>query len=226
MKTKIFRILIFALLPLGNLWAQVVRSEKPIQTELGSMTVFAFPTYSDNPDFHPFYYLPVNMRVAEKNGMPEFSFITYRKDSLSEIEGGLLHFLLTWGLNSEQESLLDSLFKAQGDSLATLMGSIMVKPESFEISTEKPIAKILKNTLTNAAKVPSFAGGKMALSFRLDGEQAKAIFKAIKSPKTVNDISLKFLFKYDAMGGEKPWEIALKLSDLFSYVGNYPQCVR
>jgi hypothetical protein len=214
------------LLPFASVYGQVVKTANPIQTELEGMEVFVFPTYSDNPDFHPFYYLPVNMRVAEKNGSPEFSLITYRKDSLSEIEGGLLHFLLTWGLSSGQESLLDSLFKAKGDSLATLMGSIMVKPEGFEISTDKPLGQILKNTLTNAAKVPSFAGGKMALSFRLDGDQAKAVYKAIKSPKTVNDISLKFHFKYDTMGGEKPWEISLNLSDLFSYVGNYPQCVR
>ncbi len=225
MKTIKIISLFLVLMPFDSAMSQVVRGISPIIAELGGFKVYAFPTYSDNSDFHPYYYLPVNMRVAEKNAAPEFSFIAYRKDSLSEIEGGLLHFLLTWGLDSEQETLLDSLFKTHSDSLATLMGSLMVKPIEFEITTEKPIAKILKGTMSNVPKVPSFAGGKMAVSFKLNGEQAKMVRKAIKSPQTVSDILLVFHFTYESMAGEKPWDVSLKLSDLFSYVGKFPQCV-
>jgi hypothetical protein len=226
MKTehKIFFLLM--LLAFQHVKAQVIRSSKPLQVSLGGIEIYAFPTYSDNFDFHPYHYLPVNMRVSEKNGAPEFSFLTYKKDVSSEIEGGLLHFLLTWGLSSEQETLLDSVFKKQADSLATMMGSLSVEAEGFEIKGKNSVVQILKNTISSEPKVPNFSGGKAAMSFRLDGMEAKEMLKAIKNPKSVDDVYLVFNFKYKSMRGEIQWAIDLKLSDMFTYIGKFPQCVR
>lgn len=226
MKTISIQLFLLGLLFGYQSFSQVIINEKPYEINVGTNKVFVFATYSDNPDFHPYYYLPTNLHVSYKNGVPEFSFISYKKDENSDIEGGLMHFLLSWGLNSEQDSTLNVLFRQKADSLGTLMGAMNVTAQAFEITTDKPIAKVLRKTLSSTAKVPSYAGGKMAVSFRLDGEETKAIQKAIQNPKSVEDINLEFRFTYNSSVSEKTWKISMKLSDLFTTIKAFPQCIR
>ncbi len=226
MKTNYKHIILLCFLVIAEHgFSQVVKSGQGFEMTLKGQKIIVLPTYSDNPSFHPHYYLPANLHVSEKNGSPEFSFLTYKKDDNSDIEGGIMNFLLTWGLNAEQEeSVQRELFNQ--DSTATLMGALMVESEGFEITTTRPIAQILKKTMSSTGNVPNMSGGKLALSFRFNGEDAKAMSKAIKNPKSVEDIHLVFKFRYKTMNQTDNWNISLSLCDLFSYVITFPQCVR
>ncbi len=218
-------ILLCLLVVTKTSFSQVVKGGQRFEITSKGQKIVVLPTYSDNQSFHPHYYLPTNLHVSEKNKVPEFSFLTYKKDDNSDIEGGIMNFLLTWGLNTEQEESIQNELFTQ-DSTATLMGALMVESEGFEITTTKPIAQILKKTMSSTGNVPNMAGGKLALSFRFIGEDAKTMYKAIKNPKSVEGIDLVFKFRYKTMNQTNNWNISLSLCDLFSYVNTFPQCVR
>lgn len=225
MKTNYTIIIFLCFVITKKTFSQVVTSDNRFEMILKGQKTVVLPTYSDNPSFHPYYYLPANLHVSEKNGSPEFSFLTYKKDDNSDIEGGIMNFLLTWGLNAEQEgSVQNELFNQ--DSTATLMGALMVESVGFEITGTKQISQILKKTMSSTGNVPNTSGGKLALSFKFNGEDAKVISKAIKNPKSVEDIDLVFKFRYKTMNQTDNWNISLNLCDLFSYVITFPQCVR
>ncbi|WP_394993996.1 hypothetical protein [Emticicia sp.] len=225
MKTNYTIIIFLCFVITKKTFSQVVTSDNRFEMTLKRQKIVVLPTYSDNSSFHPYYYLPANLHVSEKNGSPEFSFLTYKKDDNSDIEGGIMNFLLTWGLNAEQEGRVQNELFNQ-DSTATLMGALMVESVGFEITGTKQISQILKKTMSSTGNVPNTSGGKLALSFKFNGEDTKAISKAIKNPKSVEDIDLVFKFRYKTMNQTDNWNISLNLCDLFSYVITFPQCVR
>ncbi len=57
-----------------------------------------------------YYYLPVGLRLSRRpDGVPEFLFMKYTTEaeaSAGGVQGGLLHFLMQWGLTARQETEL------------------------------------------------------------------------------------------------------------------------
>jgi hypothetical protein len=145
------------------------------------------------------YYLPLNLRISEEAGRPEFSFMTYRDDSLTPVKGGILHLLLVWGLDSAQLREAEGLLVRAVDSTAFIGGGILVDhndehPDVQIASNHNELGDILRASLKNAAPVPLMAGSKMALSFMFDAENAVKMDAAFKKIKPLRGIRFKINF--------------------------------
>ena len=52
-----------------------------------------------------YYYLPVELRVAARpDGTPEFLFLKFTTEARDGVSGGLMHFLMEWGLTPDAGS--------------------------------------------------------------------------------------------------------------------------
>jgi hypothetical protein len=121
-----------------------------------------------------YYYLPVNLRIAERDGQPEFSFTAWRADDRGPVEGAVLHVLMTWGLTAAQGLETAALLRSV-DSTAVLAGALPVEAEDpgFTIRTDIEIGAILQRSLRSAGAVPTLPDGKIALAFMLSGPDAE-----------------------------------------------------
>ena len=77
-------ILLCLLVVTKTSFSQVVKGGQRFEITSKGQKIVVLPTYSDNQSFHPHYYLPTNLHVSEKNKVPEFSFLTYKKDDNSD----------------------------------------------------------------------------------------------------------------------------------------------
>lgn len=129
-----------------------------------------------------YYYWPTNFSIATKeDGTEEFSFLTWKEDDKGEVKGGILHMLLTWGLNQKQSTEIEQSI-AKIDSTAILMGAIPVEAGNpvFEINTEHELGQILKRSLKSSGGVPLYPGDKLALSFMFSAEDAQRLLEMLK----------------------------------------------
>ena len=148
---------------------------------------------------HCYYYQPVDFRMSSRpDGTPEGSLVTWKNDSESEIIGGVLHLLITWGLTAEREKATQAFIRSTVDSLGTLMGpsTIMATPETLTIHGDDKLAKILKSSLSNVPLAPVTPGSKTALSFRFNEDVIDDVLYYLKNPgKTTT--SLMALYTYE-----------------------------
>lgn len=197
----IFSLLLMALLPsfASNVYGQTLDGNSKLSFTLSDKTeVTLFANFYDHEDYRAYYYLPVNLRIALRDdSIPEFSFMSFRQAEGEDISGGLLHWLLTWGLTKEQQEEIQEQLYATTDSSAILMGAVAVEAsESFQITSDEPIADILRNSLTSKGNIPLNPGGKLAASFLFSGEDAVKVEEAIKKHKKVAATTVKFKFQY------------------------------
>ncbi len=72
-----------------------------------------------------YYYLPVNLRLSKRpDGTPEFLFLKFTTEKSAAqggISGGLMHFLMEWGLTPQQEAELRAKLKTRK---AELVGAV------------------------------------------------------------------------------------------------------
>lgn len=171
-----------------------------------------------------YYYLPTNLRVSVSNNKPEISLIVYNE---GENAGGILHLLLTWGLNNNQVEEAAKLLKKKLNANASIVGQVMVNEgePSFSITSEKPIARILEKSLHQNSHIPLISGAKFAASFKLNAEDVKEITDAKKDYHKLKDINIQMNFTYQTMGQRgairtaamQNWCIELPATEIFKY---------
>jgi len=137
---------------------------------------------------HEYRYLPANLTIARRRDGPlEFSFLPYRKNEGDELEGGIMHFLLRWGLSENQENELEKALRSDVDSLGTVAGAASVRAwedgSSWQITSRGAIGSILNRAVASAGHVPTVPGSKLAISFRFDGHDAARISDALRSQR-------------------------------------------
>jgi hypothetical protein len=128
---------------------------------------------SNNVDY---YYLPTGLRLARTpDGRPQFLFLKYNTES-GEVQGGVLHFLMEWGLTAEQldeaKRRLKSICKAGAGSrrldlpmLAKPRGPQVGKPGRSRVLGLWPVTgDVPCGTIRGAARVTTDAQGE---SFRV-----------------------------------------------------------
>lgn len=147
-----------------------------------------------------YLHTPFNLRLAERDGEPEFTFLAYREDSTTAIIGGILHFLLTWGPTDAQGRELRSLLRMRTDTSNQLMGSLMLVPDTSEAELEigppdHPLAQLLMRSLNSVAMPPTSPGGKMAASFHFSAEDAQLVAETISSPEDWKEVYLRIHLK-------------------------------
>ena len=162
-----------------------------------------------------YYYLPVNMRLARKeDGTPQFLMLKYTTDdteAVGGVQGGLVHFLMEWGLTPEQERELDQKLKTKVTELAggnplfarittpKVMGPIDLtaeKDNSFRV-----ISAILNDSemtpkLITSGQAPVIEGAKVAVASKLDKNGAQLLAATLEKNRSISDVSLEMSFNY------------------------------
>ncbi|NPB09122.1 MAG: hypothetical protein GXO17_02105, partial [Thermodesulfobacteria bacterium] len=167
--------------------------------------LYCYPALDDP---HTFYYVPANPRLARKNGRPEFSFLKYarlkeaQKAGTGETEGGgLLHFLVTYGVDKE------TLEEAEQDLQAKVPGARIVGPVTFQRGTFALVTAFQRENerwvkTVALGKAPLMEGQKTAVSLALTKEGAEILWEDFKT--ATPDISL--VFEMEFAGYRKPYE--------------------
>ncbi len=153
---------------------------------------FAF--YRDHADPHKYYYVPGEPRLAMKrDGTPEFTFIKYSKTG-GDIKGGIVHFLVTWGL-SDGELMSAGSALQMIDPQAKVSGPVPFKEGSFKIvSATAGEGGLFNVKVCGEGKAPIMPNQKAAVSIALTQEGATLLWESFKNP--TSDVSVMFMMKY------------------------------
>ncbi len=166
-------------------------------------TVRCFPAATKNPEqtSKNYYYLPTNPHVAkDPDGTPKFSMIRFVTDKSKEaggVEGGILHFLVEYGLTPQQEREVAKLLakKIKG---AKLKGAVQLESgaegNSFSVVSATLTDGGFTSTLVTSGKAPVMEGQRVAVAARLSGYGTTLLAKSMEQPTT--DISVLFDLKY------------------------------
>ena len=99
-----------------------------------------------------YYYIPPagSVRLSKRaDGTPEFMFMKYTTDEVRAPQGGLLHFLVEWGLKTVQERELEEKLREKLDNpRAKVIGCVPVKAD---YNSENGSFKIISGTLSNTS---------------------------------------------------------------------------
>ncbi len=166
-----------------------------------------------------FYYLPVNLRLSmARDSTPEVSFISWKNDENTEVIGGILHFLMTWGLDGTEEEKLQRHITSKIDSTGVLMGAVSVQPRednaTIAITGKHRLTETLNRSVTSKASISTTPASKMALSFRFNGEGARQLLEAIREPDKIDTafaIELVYAFIPESGIGSAEKSVVLQL---------------
>jgi hypothetical protein len=153
-----------------------------------------------------YYYLPTNLHLSKRpDGVPEFLFLkftTEARESEGGASGGLMHFLMEWGLTKEQENELAAKIR-QKDPKGKLMGAVPMEPAG-ETGTFKIISATLSDdsltrTLVTSGKAPLLPGGKAAVASRLTATGAQLLAATFEKARSITDVSIALDFTYHTL---------------------------
>lgn len=183
-----------------------------------TVVLYGAASLSDDKFTNEYYYLPVNLRLSQKvDKTPEFLFLKYtteNREDVGGIQGGLLHFLMEWGLTPNQEKEVQSklVAKLQGLSSSSpkyrqvtnprLMGPVNLKtdPEnSFQIISGILTDKKYTPNLVTSGRAPLVPGGKIAVGARLEKNPAQLLAATLEKSRSITDVSVSLRFKYDLL---------------------------
>ena len=151
-----------------------------------------------------YYYLPVNLRLSKRpDGTPEFLFLKFTSEKSAAqggIGGGLMHFLMEWGLTPPQEEELRATLKARK---AELIGAAPLEEAgeggSFQIVSATLSDKGMTTALVTSGKAPLLAGGKAAAASRLTADGAQLLAATFEKSKSITDLSIALNYGYQTL---------------------------
>lgn len=146
-----------------------------------------------------YYYLPSNLRISRSSSGPEFSFMSFNAiDDNKPPSEGILHLLLTWGLDPDQRKEASRLLQQQVDTHAFLAGCIPVVHDEIshlQIIGDNDLGRAMRQSLTSSAPVPLTPGNKMALSFKFSNEGFSIFNNALEKGSNLDKISFRIYLK-------------------------------
>ena len=149
-----------------------------------------------------FYYLPVGLRVAARpDGTPEFLFLKFTTEQRGGVSGGLMHFLMEWGLTPKQEQELLGKLKAKYPD-AELLGAVPMEVEgegSFQIVSATMSDKNLAGSVVTSGKAPLVPGGRAAAASRLGNEGAQLMAATFEKGRSIADLSIALNYTYQTL---------------------------
>lgn len=226
MRTMILMLFSFiSLLEFHSANGQILLKSKSIEAKLADGTTVTVMAALDREQTNSrYYYLPANLRISTKHdGTPEYSFLTYASGDNGEITGGILHFLVRWGLTESQEAELQKIVR-KTDSTGTLLGAALVtplpSPGSWEITAQTAVGKILNRSIASSGQAPTSPGSKMAISFKFNAEDAREMKSALEKRGGVGGDRMRLLFHYRHLertvpnGDKSVWVVETDLGKL------------
>lgn len=181
-------------------------------------------SFDENSD--EYYSLPSHLKFSMNQlKEPEFSLVKY--DDANGNEGGILHFLTSWGLSlSQREEIQKALEKTEGED-ARFMGHVTPEIDTnqpyLKISGESSLTEILNNSATAIGRVTTYPHAKSASSFKLNGRDILILETSIK--KNQNNLkklflSMNFIIRFKGKNGygisNEPYQIQESLHTLLN----------
>jgi len=151
-----------------------------------------------------YYYLPVGLRLSKRpDGTPEFLFLKFTTEKAAAhggVGGGLMHFLMEWGLSPKQEEELRAKLKARKGEL---VGAVPLEDAgeggSFQIISATMSDKGMTTALVTSGKAPLLPGGKAAAASRLSPEGAQLLAATFEKTKSITDLSIALNYHYQTL---------------------------
>jgi hypothetical protein len=154
-----------------------------------------------------YYYMPVNLHLSQRpDGTPEFLFLKFTTEKRADqggVNGGLMHFLMEWGLTPDQEKELGEVIKEKNPK-AVLMGAVPLEAEtgdggSFQIISGTLSDDKMATKLVSSGKAPLVPGGKCAAASRLTAEGAQLLAASFEKARSITDLSIALNFGYTTL---------------------------
>jgi hypothetical protein len=171
------------------------------------VTLYGQATQTPGVKTANYYYMPTNLHLSMRpDGTPEFLFIKFTTEKRAEqggVNGGLMHFLMEWGLTADQEAELKQKLKEDNDK-AVLMGAVPLEAEagdggSFQIISGTLSDDKMATKLVSSGKAPLIPGGKCAAASRLSAEGAQLLASTFEKSKSITDLSIALNFGYTTL---------------------------
>lgn len=158
---------------------------------------------TSTPGKPQYYYLPTNLRIAAgPDGTPQFLFLKYTSDKAETaggVSGGLLHFLMEFGLTEAQQAEVTAKLK-QAQPGAELLGAAPVVPDgetgTFQVTSATLSDGMLTKSLITSGKVPLLPGQRVAAAARLTPAGAALLASTLEKGRSIADVSLSFNLAY------------------------------
>lgn len=153
-----------------------------------------------------YYYLPTNLRISKgPDGTPEFLFLkftTEARESEGGASGAIMHFLMTWGLTSQQEAAVLAELKKK-DPGARLRGAVPLEPAgetgSFRVFSATLSDDSMAQSVVTSGKAPLLPGGKAAVAARLTATGAQLLAAAFEKTSSITDVSIELDYSYQTL---------------------------
>ncbi len=155
-----------------------------------------------------YHYVPPagSARLSKRQDeTPEFMFLKYTSDEADGRQGGLLHFLVEWGLTPEQEKELEEKLQEKLDNPnAKVMGSVPILPDYDEKSGAfEIISGVLSNTGENGMTqsivkggASTEEGGGSVCAATLDKDGAALLESTFTNNSSISDVSVQFRYTF------------------------------
>ena len=170
-----------------------------------------------------FYYVPTALRLSRKaDRTPEISLVTWN-DDLEQVAGGILHFLIRWGLEAEEEVELLARIREDHDSLAVVMGPASVTTAArAAFSGDDSLAEVLQACLTSSSGAATTPGSAMAFSFRFGKDEIKRFLESLSDlSRTTSSLRITYAYILTRTSGQRvdrETTLSLPLSDILKHV--------
>lgn len=178
--------------------AEVLLDVSPVETRLAHL----LPDHADENSFH---YIPKTPRVATwPDGRPKFTLLQYARTG-KDISGGLLHFLVTYGLTQEEVQQTErDLQRLKPDG--RVVGPVPFVEGDFHIisASAGPNSEFTRRIVGTGA-APLLAGQEAAVSIALTEEGSTLLLESFKRP--TSDVSVQFVLTYEGLTA--PFEAVL-----------------
>jgi hypothetical protein len=212
---------ILLLAPSG--FAQNLDDESRTEVNLSDGTTVVFYKGHQAEESNIYYYLPVNMHLSVRNGIPEISFLQYDEEGN---RGAILHFLLTWGLSGSSVREANGLLNLKIKDTAIVAGPVLVDaaPVSFLITGNDTVVSIMNNSSSQNSPAPVIPGSKLAASFRFGADDSDYLSGIIRNHKKEIDgeVQMIYIFRTMVRQGyltkpvEHEWKLSMNLDTIFN----------
>lgn len=190
-------------------WAVVLDDENRLTITLADntpVTLIGVAGATAEARSNQYYYLPVNLRLASRpDSVPEFLFLKFTTEAKADaggVNGGLMHFLMEWGLTLSQETELKERL-AKVDPKATMMGAVPMEADgdagTFQIVSGTLSDNKMTTALVNSGKAPMVPGGKVAAAARLTSDGAQLLAATFEKSRSVTDVSIGLNLAYTVL---------------------------
>lgn len=183
--------------------AQILDSENKISVTLSDgtgVTLYGKSIPFSKEFSNEYYYLPTNLHIAENpDGSKQLLILKYTTES-GDVEGGLLHLLVEFGLTKEQETELLGILRNNYDPDIRLRGVVNVEPDgnnSVRITSATLASGDAKQMLLMSGEAPVMPGNKIAFATKMDKYTTQLFTAPLENDMAIADFSITFSYNYD-----------------------------